>query len=108
MSLIRSTGLVSILAFSTACTSPGLNYTAKLMPENIEATTHREVAVERFSGPAGGWYATQFETLLLNTQFDNAPWFTVVADLDPVAPIAPSGIYSACIVAHALWHGAFA
>lgn len=86
--------LAGLLILSTACTTPGLEYSARLMPDNFATTDHRDVAVERFAGPAGGWYAGQFEAMLLQTEFDGAPWFNVTASHSDTLRLKPSGVYS--------------
>ena len=61
-----------------ACATPGIDYEARLMPPNVEVAATRVVAVDRFDGPAGDWYANQFEAMLYHTVFDGAPWFQLV------------------------------
>lgn len=94
MRLKHGASLASLFILSAACTTPGLEYTARLMPENFAATEHRDVAVEPFAGPAGVWYAGQFEVMLLQTEFDAAPWFTVISSASDISAPAPSGLYS--------------
>ncbi|MEL7394642.1 MAG: hypothetical protein AAFN06_18525, partial [Pseudomonadota bacterium] len=48
---------------AAACTTPGINYEARLMPASLAAAETRTVQVDRFRGPGGGWYARQFETM---------------------------------------------
>ena len=57
------------LTGAAACTTPGINYEAKLMPESLAAAETRTVQVDRFRGPAGGWYARQFENMILQTRY---------------------------------------
>ena len=63
------------LASVTACATPGIDYEARLMPANVDAAATRTVQVDRFRGPAGGWYSARFEAMLANTTFDGQPWF---------------------------------
>lgn len=76
----------------TACSTPGIKYEARLMPDNIEAAATRNVAVERFSGPGSRWYTRRFETMLVNTVFDGQPWFSLAAYSAP-DPNVQSGVY---------------
>ncbi|MEL8055883.1 MAG: hypothetical protein AAGK66_07000 [Pseudomonadota bacterium] len=80
------------LAALAACSTPGIKYEARLMPDNIEAAATRNVAVERFAGPGSRWYTRQFETMLINTIFDGEPWFSLAAYADP-DPNIQSGVY---------------
>lgn len=82
------------LVGAAACTTPGINYEARLMPESLAAAETRTVQVERFRGPAGGWYARQFETMLANTVFDGAPWFTLADFSYGVPGDTPAGTYT--------------
>jgi len=97
MQIRTHTGLVLMLGLATACTSPGLSYTARLTPDAIDTMAHRKVGVEPFSGPAGGWYAGQFESMLIGTQFDGAAWFTVDSPAQSAMPVSPSAVYSGSI-----------
>ncbi|MEM6653445.1 MAG: hypothetical protein AAF582_12660 [Pseudomonadota bacterium] len=77
-----------------ACTTPGISYEARLMPESLAAAETRIVQVDRFDGPGGGWYARQFENMILNTAFDGQSWFTL-ADFTYGAPKdGPAGTYT--------------
>ena len=60
-----------------ACATPGLDYTARIAPGNPDAATYRTVAVDRFRGPVGDWYAEQFEEMLQAATFEGEPWFQV-------------------------------
>ena len=89
--LLTSSIALSALA---ACQTPGINYEARLMPESVAAAETRTVQVERFRGPGGGWYARQFESMIANTMFDGAPWFTL-ADFRYGGPAdGPAGTYT--------------
>ncbi|MEL6829815.1 MAG: hypothetical protein AAFO63_06735 [Pseudomonadota bacterium] len=81
--------LATILA---GCTTPGVSYQTRLMPASEAAAATRDVAVERFYGPAGGWYAREFEAMLANATLDGQSWFRL-ADY-AYAPKGPVGIYS--------------
>ncbi|MEM9667601.1 MAG: hypothetical protein AAF950_01645 [Pseudomonadota bacterium] len=67
---------VSTLALS-ACVTPGIDYTAEVAPGNPEAASYRSVAVDRFQGPLGDWYAGEFQAMLQSAAFNGAPWFQV-------------------------------
>ncbi|MEM9571938.1 MAG: hypothetical protein AAF996_10745 [Pseudomonadota bacterium] len=82
------------LAGAAACTTPGINYEARLMPESLAAAETRTVQVDRFRGPAGGWYARQFESMILNTVFDGQAWFTLADFSYGVPGDTPAGTYS--------------
>lgn len=77
-----------------ACTTPGISYEARLMPESIAAAETRTVQVDRFRGPAGGWYARQFETMIANTVFDGEAWFTLADFTVGVPGDTPAGTYT--------------
>lgn len=77
-----------------ACTTPGISYEARLMPESIAAAETRTVQVDRFRGVGGGWYARQFEAMLQNTIFDGEPWFTLADFSYGVPGNTPAGTYS--------------
>lgn len=82
------------LAGAAACTTPGINYEARLMPDNLAAAETRTVQVDRFRGPAGGWYARQFESMISNTVFDGAQWFTLADFSYGVPGDSPAGTYT--------------
>ena len=65
------------LALFGACATPGFDYTASVAPGNPQAAMYRTVAVDRFRGPLGEWYAEQFEGMLQTATFENQPWFNV-------------------------------
>jgi len=77
-----------------ACTTPGINYEARLMPESLAAAETRTVQVDRFRGPAGRWYARQFESMISNTVFDGQQWFTLADFSYGVPGETPAGTYS--------------
>lgn len=79
---------------AAACTTPGINYEARLMPESVAAAETRTVQVDRFRGPGGGWYASQFESMIARTMFDGTAWFTL-ADFEYGVPgDTPAGTYT--------------
>lgn len=63
------------LAGLGACATPGIDYQTRVMPANLDAAATRIVQVDRFNGPAGGWYAGRFEAMLANATLDGQPWF---------------------------------
>ena len=79
---------------TAACTTPGINYEARLMPQSVAAAETRTVQVDRFRGPAGGWYARQFETMIANTVFDGSSWFTLADFAYGVPGDTAAGTYS--------------
>ena len=79
---------------AAACTTPGINYEARLMPDSVAAAETRTVQVDRFRGPGGGWYARQFESMIANTIFDGAPWFTLADFSYGVPGDTPAGTYT--------------
>ncbi len=66
---------VAALTGVAACATPGIDYEARLMASSPDAAATRTVQVDRFRGPAGGWYADRFEAMLANTVFDGQAWF---------------------------------
>ncbi|MEO1661316.1 MAG: hypothetical protein AAFR51_10030 [Pseudomonadota bacterium] len=93
---MKKTLIASTLALTgaAACTTPGISYEARLMPESLAAAETRTVQVDRFRGPGGRWYARQFETMIANTVFDGAAWFTL-ADFEYGVPgDTPAGTYT--------------
>ncbi|MCR9269961.1 MAG: hypothetical protein NXH72_08250 [Hyphomonadaceae bacterium] len=82
------------LTGAAACTTPGINYEARLMPASIAAAETRTVQVDRFRGPAGRWYARQFEAMITNTVFDGEQWFTLADFSYGVPGETPAGTYT--------------
>ena len=78
-----------------ACQSPGLTYDARLPAGDVAASSYRNVAVDGFRGPEGGWYSVRFENMLLDASLDGARWFSLSGPGAP--PDAVSGIYSGWI-----------
>lgn len=64
------------------------------MPESVAAAETRTVQVDRFRGPGGGWFARQFESMLANTVFDGAQWFTLADFSYGVPGDTPAGTYT--------------
>jgi hypothetical protein len=96
MKAMKKTLLASTLALTgvAACTTPGISYEAKLMPESLAAAETRTVQVDRFRGPAGRWYARQFEAMISNTVFDGQAWFTLADFSYGVPGDTPAGTYT--------------
>ena len=93
---MKKTVFASAIAMTgaVACTTPGISYAARLMPARLAAAETRTVQVDRFRGPAGGWYARQFETMIANTVFDGEGWFTLADFSYGVPGDTPAGTYS--------------
>jgi len=75
-----------------ACATPGIDYQARIMPTAPEAAELRNISVERFEGPSGGWFAGKLERVLASAQFDGQYWFSVAGA--SYEPSAPEGIYA--------------
>ncbi|MBR9835892.1 MAG: hypothetical protein GYB42_12080 [Alphaproteobacteria bacterium] len=89
--LLASTVAISGLA---ACATPGIDYETRIMPANLAAAETRTVQVDRFRGPAGGWYADRFASMLANATLDGEPWFRL-ADFRYGGPgEGPAGTYT--------------
>ncbi|MEN0002040.1 MAG: hypothetical protein AAF940_14255 [Pseudomonadota bacterium] len=92
---MKTHGSIAILAIAalSACATPGIDYQARLMANSTAAAETRTVAVDRFRGPAGGWFRRQFEDMVANAYFDGTPWFTLA---DYPAPGGPdrAGTYT--------------
>jgi len=93
---MKKTLIASTLAMTSAaaCTTPGISYEARIMPESLAAAETRTVQVDHFRGPAGGWYAAQFESMIASTQFDGQPWFTLADFSYGVPGETPAGTYT--------------
>jgi len=76
---MRLKQVFSMIGFAVlcACATPGFDYTARIAPGNPDAAAYRTVAVDRFLGPVGDWYADQFEEMLQAATFEGEPWFQV-------------------------------
>ena len=75
--MMRPIALLAVLGTLVGCTTPGLNYNTTLMASSPAAAATRNVSVSHFAGPAGGWYARQFEAMLANTTLDGQAWFAL-------------------------------
>ncbi|MEM9225344.1 MAG: hypothetical protein AAGA24_02440 [Pseudomonadota bacterium] len=92
--MTRNWGLTVLAALGLgACATPGIDYEAKLMARYPEAAAQRDVIVDYFSGPMGGWYTERFEAMLANATLDGRPWFRF-ADYAVDVPAGAVGIYS--------------
>lgn len=90
--MIRPYVLLGVLGTVAACATPGLNYDTTVMASSPAAAETRNVTVSRFHGPAGRWYARQFEAMLANATLDGQAWFAL-ADYDHLGGY-PVGVYS--------------
>lgn len=79
MDWARAAGTFALAMATTACSTPGISYEARLPAGHVEASSYRTVGVEGFRGPQGGWFAAQFEQMLAGATLDGRPWFTVSA-----------------------------
>lgn len=86
---------LACLAGLVACATPGIDYTARLPAGAPAAAEYRDVTVGGFSGPAGGWFSSEFEEMLYNATLDGLPWFYVNAGR--AQPGVLSGLYSGYI-----------
>ena len=85
-------GLFGAAIALSACATPGIDYEARIMPKAPEAAELRNITVEPFAGPSGGWFASRLENVLASAQFDGAYWFNVS---EPgFSPPETEGIYS--------------
>jgi len=75
-----------------ACSTPGIDYTARVPAGSLEAASYRTVGVERFDGPAGGWFAARFEEMLASATLDGARWFNAAYPGE-----MPEGVYEGVI-----------
>ena len=74
------------------CATPGIDYTARIPAGSLEAASYRSVAVERFNGPAGSWFASQFQEMLSSATLDGARWFNAAYPGE-----FPEGVYEGVI-----------
>ena len=82
----------------TACATPGIDYSARLVPPNTAAVETRTVDVGRFDGPGGNWYAGEFEEMVASAMFDGQPWFRIARYSDGYVPDGQrAGIYEGSI-----------
>lgn len=78
-----------------ACASPGLSYQARLPAGDPQAASYRDVLVDEFRGPEGGWFSARFERMLAGASLNGEPWFTVRHAL--AGPQDYQGVYSGWI-----------
>lgn len=77
-----------------ACSTPGIDYSAAVVPPHTAAVETRSVDVGRFDGPGGNWFAGQFEAMLVNATFNGQPWFKIARYSDGYVPEGQrAGIY---------------
>ena len=65
------------LALLGACTTPAIDYTARIPAGSLEAASYRNVAVNGFRGAEGDWFAAAFEDMLSAAVLDGEAWFQV-------------------------------
>ncbi|WP_143435398.1 hypothetical protein [Henriciella aquimarina] len=95
---MRSIIAMAALCVVAACSTPGIDYAARLVPPNTAAVETRSVDVGRFDGPAGNWYEGRFEAMLANATFDGEPWFRIARYSDGTVPEGQrAGIYEGVI-----------
>jgi len=82
---------MGVLALA-GCATPGIDYTARVPAGSLEAASYRSVAVERFDGPGGIWFASRFEDMLASATLDGARWFTAAYPGE-----RPDGVYEGMI-----------
>ncbi len=95
---MKTAYLLVAVAGLAACATPGIDYSARLVPPNTAAVETRTVDVGRFNGPAGNWYADEFEAMLASATFDGMPWFSIARYSDGYVPDGQrAGIYEGSI-----------
>ena len=67
--------MTAMLLGVTACATPNLEYTARVPAGAPEVSEYPTVAVDRFRGPEGYWYADAFERMVSDARFDGDAWF---------------------------------
>ncbi len=86
------------LAALAACSTPGIDYSARIVPPHTAAVETRLVDVGDFQGPGGNWYEGRFEAMLASATFDGAPWFSLARYSDGYVPDGQrAGIYEGII-----------
>lgn len=86
--------ILAAIAGVAGCATPGIDYSARLVPVNTAAVETRTVDVGRFNGPSGNWYAEEFEAMLSGAMFDGQPWFSIARYSDGYVPDGQrAGIY---------------
>ncbi|MAB10291.1 hypothetical protein [Hyphomonas sp.] len=79
--------LLLALPLMAACTTPGYDYRARMVPTFPEAAAYRDVQVGQFRGPAGNVAEEEFARMLDDVVLDGAYWFGVGG------PGQPQGLY---------------
>ena len=82
-----SASLLLALPLMAACTTPGYDYRARMVPTFPEAANYRDVRVGQFRGPGGEVAEEEFARMLEDVVLDGAYWFGVAG------PGQPQGIY---------------
>jgi hypothetical protein len=91
---MKTTLALLTVTIVAACATPGIEYSARLVPPNTAAVETRTVDVGRFNGPSGNWYASEFEEMLSTAMFDGRPWFSISRYSDGYVPDGQrAGIY---------------
>jgi len=101
MTIMKPFAALIGLAALAACATPGIDYNARLMANAPAAAEVRDVTVDRFDGPAGGWFARRLENVLYEATFDGQPWFNVSAPGYGAA--GPQGIYTGYVEVDDVW-----
>ena len=95
---MKQTSAILGLAALAACSTPGIDYAARIVPPHTAAVETRTVDVGRFSGPGGHWYEGRFEAMLAGAMFDGQPWFRMARYSDGYVPEGErAGIYEGII-----------
>ncbi len=89
---LKIAGLFAGSAVLAACATPALEYDARLPAGDLAASSYRNVAVDDFRGPEGGWFTARFEQMLVDAALDGERWFRV--SVPSGAAGAYSGIYA--------------
>lgn len=75
------------VAMATACQTPGYDYSSRAAPNYPEALSYTDVAVGRFTGPAGDIAEGAFQALIDRAELQGERWF------HSPDPRNPQGIY---------------
>jgi len=75
--------LLLALPLLGACSTPGYDYRARMVPTYPEAVNYRDVSVGEFRGPAGEVAETEFARMLNDVTLDGAYWFGVGGPGEP-------------------------
>ena len=74
--------LIAMTVSVAACSTPNLEYSARVPAGSSVVAEYNTVAVDRFRGPEGGWYTGVFERMVEDARFDGAPWFQMASSYD--------------------------